>query len=103
MISGVISFGTAMKNIMNGISTGTSNLWSDFNFAAWGPDLMPVFLIVYWINSVSKRAKTQGLFTTLNGDLNAFANVFAYFMGVFNGLIGFIEGRINWFANFLNI
>ena len=103
MITGVINFGTAMKNIMNGISTGTSNLWSDFNFAAWGPDLMPVFLIVYWINSVSKRGKTQGLFTVLNGDLNAFANIFAYFMGVFNGLIGFIEGRLSWFSNFLQI
>ena len=103
MITNALAFGTAMRNIMNGVTFGVGDIWSDFNFSDWGPDLLPVFLTVHWINTVNRRAKTQGLFTVLNGDLNAFANVFAFFMGAFSTLIGYIESKVGVLTNYLSL
>ena len=102
MITTALAFGTAMRNIMNGATGGFTDLWGTFNFTDW-IDIVPVFLIVHWINTVNRRAKTQGLFTVLNGDINAFANVFAFFMGAFSAIIGFVEGKVSVLTNYLSL
>lgn len=103
IINTILTFGTTFYNLLNGGTAGFYDLWTQFNFDAWALDLLPVFLVVYWISSISKRAKTQGLFTVLYGDLNAFANVFAFFMGMFSFVISFIENKVNYLFSVINI
>jgi len=100
IITAVLNFGVTLQEILNGVATGTVNIWTYFNFANI-IDAVPIFLIIYWIDSMGKRARTQGSLQVLYGDLSAFANVFAYFMGAFSGVIGFIEGKISWLLNAL--
>jgi len=107
MITAVLNFGNQLSMILNGthpLLVGPVDLWNYFNFASAGQavfDVAPIFLILYWIDSMGKRARTQGSFQVIYGDLGAFANVFAYFMGAFSTLIGFIEGKISWLLNAL--
>ena len=102
IITTVLAIGTAMSNIMNGATGGFTNLWTSFNFSSW-IDIVPVFLIVWWVQTVTRRAKTQGLFTVLNGDFNAFANIFAFFMTAFAAIIGYVEGKIGYLSNYLGL
>jgi len=107
MITAVLNFGNQLRMILNGthpLLAGTVDIWNYFDFASAGQsvfDVAPVFFIIYWIDSMGKRARTQGSLQVLYGDLSAFANVFAYFMGAFSTLIGFIEGKISWLLNAL--
>ena len=102
IITTVLAIGTAMSNIMNGVTGGFTNLWTSFNFSSW-IDIVPIFLIVWWVQTVTRRAKTQGLFTVLNGDFNAFANIFAFFMGAFAAIIGYVESKIGYLSNYLGL
>lgn len=107
MITTVLNVGNQLHMILNGthpLLAGAVDLWTYFNFASAGQavfDVAPLFFILYWIDSMGKRARTQGSLQVLYGDLSAFANVFAYFMGAFSTLVGFIEGKISWLLNAL--
>lgn len=107
LITAVLNFGTQLSMILNGthpLLAGTVDLWNYFNFASAGQavfDIAPLFFIVYWIDSMAKRARTQGSLQVLYGDLSSFANIFAYFMGAFSMVIGFIEGKISWLISAL--
>jgi len=107
MITTILNFGNQLQMILNGthpLLTGAVDLWNYFNFASAGQavfDVAPLFFLVYWIDSMGKRARTQGSLQVLYGDLNAFTNIFAYFMGAFSTVIGLIEGKISWLLNAL--
>ena len=102
IVTYVLLFGTTLSSILNGIGTGTANIWEFFNFEELSGGFI-VFMIVYWINSMGVRARTRGTLTVLMEDLNTFANVFAFFMGMFSTVIGFIEGRVGWIFQALGI
>ena len=95
IVNGVITFGTTMHDITTGIATGTVNLWEYFNFSNI-IDAIPLFVIIFWIDTVYKRGNTQGYTQVLWNDAQAMINVSAFFMGTFATVIGYIEGKISW-------
>ena len=96
IINRAINLGERMRDIMNGVALGTEDVWAFFEFDTWAPDVVPLAAILYWIDSIYKRGPTQGYTTVLWGDLQNMANVFAFFIGAFSMVIGFIEDKVNW-------
>jgi len=93
IITAVLNLNNTIQEILSGVADGTVNLWVYFNIASWA-DIIPLGIIIYWINSMEKRARTLGAFTVLWGDLQAFINVFSFFMSAFMTVVGVIENAV---------
>jgi len=93
IITAVLNLNNTIQDILSGVTDGTVNLWVYFNIVAW-VDIIPLGIILYWINSMQKRARTLGTFTVLWGDLQAFINIFSFFMSAFMTVVGIIENAV---------
>ena len=93
IITMVLTLNNTIHDIIGGVADGTVNLWVYFNLANI-VDAIPLGIIIYWINSMAKRARTQGAFTVLWGDFQAFINVFSFFMSAFMTIVGIVENAV---------
>jgi hypothetical protein len=100
IISGAIFFFTVVWNITTGVATGAENIWTEFSVSNL-LDVAPLFIICYWIETIYTRGRTQGYTSVLWGDLQNMTNLFAFFMGAFATVIGYIENKIGWLISAL--
>ena len=88
MMSLVTSIGNAVTGLLDGtgtITTGLGNVWTWISFGAW-IDIVPVFLFIWWVDSITKRGERQGEITVFFGDMSTVFNVTSWFLSMF-GLI----------------
>lgn len=102
IITMVLTLNTTIHNIIGGVADGTVNLWVYFNLANI-IDAIPLGIIIYWIGSMEKRARTQGALTVLWGDLQSFINIFSFFMSSFMTVVSIIENAVYKMVSLLTL
>lgn len=88
MVSLVISIGDAITGLLDGtgtVTTGLGNIWDFISLSTW-IDIVPVFLFIWWVESIATRGERQGEITVFFGDLSTIFNVTSWLMSMF-GLI----------------
>jgi len=88
MVSLVISIGSAITGLLDGtgtITTGLGNIWDFISIGTW-IDVIPVFLFIWWVESIATRGERQGEITVFFGDLSTVFNVTSWLLSMF-GLV----------------
>ena len=88
MMSLVTNIGSIVTGLFDGtgaIVWGAGSFWDYISFSTW-IDIVPVALVLWWIDSITKRGTTQGEVTVFLGDMQTVMNVTSWFLSMF-GLI----------------
>lgn len=88
MMSLVISISNIIQGLLDGtgtVTTGLGDIWAFISISTW-IDIVPVFLFLWWVDSITTRGERQGEITVFLGDMQTVLNVTSWFLSMF-GLV----------------
>jgi len=89
IVSLLVTIGNSIKDLLDGtgtVTTGLGNVWTWIGLGSW-IDIIPVFLFLWWVESIYSRGRTQGEVTVFLNDTQTVMNITSYFISMFSLII----------------
>ena len=89
MVSLLVSISNFITGLLDGtgtVTTGLGNVWTWIGLGSW-IDIIPIFLFIWWVESIHNRGETQGEVTVFFNDVQLVMNITSYFISMFTLII----------------